>query len=357
MFWSKGSATVDALVHYGYFSGRELQEYCRMPGVDPHKYYNTTVTVVAGRTVQVFISPDPTVDLRPVHTASFYTLSDDRIPGSGIAQKIRDIERAYLMTLRNLTKHLYMASEPIIEGDANRLIKYHGTEDLTRITPGAFYLTDNDMGFSQFPALRPYSFPNNAQSYQQVLDYFMGLVHLVTNIPALLHGTAEGSGAMRTFRGASMYQNNSLKTLLGSVNHIDKGVFKNVATMLYNYNMLYEKDPAIKGDCLVRADGVAGLFAKELESNEAMDILQILGVLAGPLGPTAGPPLEWAIKRLFKAKKLPDDVIDQMKIMSPQPEQSPPGGQQPSGPPATPAGVGNPNPNPGTPNGVPVQQV
>jgi hypothetical protein len=355
LFWAQCSATIDALVHYGYFSGRELNEYCGMTGLDKLTQYNTTVTIIGGRTVQVFIAPDPTVNMRPVHTASFYKLSEERIPGEGIAQKLRDVERSFRAALRCLILNMSAASEPITEMDVNRLVKYMKKdtdgEGPFKLTPGGVYMVDNDMGMAQYPALRFFAVPSNMDQYRALLDHFMELAHLFTNIPAALHGTAVGTGANRTFRGASMLQSNAIKAIQAAVKQMDNGIFKPVGEMLYNYNMLYEKDPDIKGDCKVQAQGVAGLLAREIDANNAFDNLQIMGVLAGQFGPTMVPVLEWAIKALLKAKKVPDDLVDQMSMGSSQEQPNGPPQGEPQGPPPTAAGMGAPNPNPGPPVG------
>lgn len=304
--WVNCTATIDVLIHYGYFSGRELDGY-GIGGLDPLQFYNTTLTVIGGRTVQVFVAPNPTVAIRPVHTASFYK-THDRIPSFGIAQRLRDVERCFLATLRYLMRNVANASEPITEADYSRLIKHMAEEDLTKLEPGAFFLADNDIG-ANVPALRFHTIPSVVPQYRQVLDYFMELAHYVTNIPAALHGTAVGSGANRTFRGAAMLQGNAVKAIQSAVGNIDQSVFFPCGELLFNYNMLYEKNEDIKGDCQVLPQGVQGLLAKEMDRNNAMELLQLVGAAGAQLGDRAPGLFAWSMNKLMSTMGVPDDLL------------------------------------------------
>jgi hypothetical protein len=346
-FWAQGSATIDALVHYGFLSGRELRETVGLGGLEDRRFYNATVTLVGGRVVQAFVAPDPSVDMRPVHAASFYALSEDRIPGAGVAQKLRDLERAYQAALRCLVSNMGMASAPIAEKDVARLSKYMSLEDIERLGPGMSYLVDNELGLSQNPAVRYFTVPSVMAEYLAVMDRFMDLAHTILNAPALLHGTASGSGANRTWRGASMLQGNAVKVIQSAVRNLDGGIFGPIGEMMYGYNMLYGKDQDMKGDCKVMAQGVSGFLAREMDANGSFDMLQILGVLSNQLGPTVVPAVEWAVKRLLRAWKMPETVVDGMRLgaggAGPGGGQGGPGGGQ-GGPPPTDAGMGAPNP-------------
>jgi hypothetical protein len=328
VMWANCSATIDALVHYGFFSGRELEGY-GISGLESTKFYDATVTVVGGRTIQVFIAPDPTINIRPVFTASFYQ-TRDRIPNYGIAQRLRDVERCYQATLRYLMRNIANAAEPITEADYKRMSKYMTDEDLAQVIPGVVYLSDSDMANGNTPALRFYSVPNNIASYEQALNYFMDMADRVTNLPAALHGTAQGSGVNRTFRGAAMLQNNAVKSITSSVWNIDTGVFVQMGQLTYAYNMLYEDDPDIKGDCNIVAQGVSGLLARELARQNAMELLQFVGVAGGQLGPAGARLFIWAITQVLKAMNVPDELLDSLaESAAMQPAEDPAASMQP----------------------------
>ncbi|MDR1314851.1 MAG: hypothetical protein LBQ12_14475, partial [Deltaproteobacteria bacterium] len=330
--WADCTESIDALQHYGRFSGREL-ESCGLTGLDRGVFYDASVTVIGGYTVQCHVFKNPAALVRPVFTASFYRTAD-RIPNSGIAQRLRDVERMYLAAIRYLMYNAALSSAPIAEMDASRLSKHMAGQDLSRLTPGSIYLTESDLSGSAAPALRSFAIPSNMGEYARLMGDFIELSHLVTNIPAALHGTAVGTGANRTFRGMATLQANAVKSIQAAVGNIDEQVFLKMGEYLFNLNMLYEKDMSVKGDCKVYAQGVIGLLAKEIERNNAMDLLQILGTIGAS---AATPAIEWALQRIFNSMGMPPEIAAQVKL------GGEPGGTPDAGPPPL---TGDPGPAP-----------
>jgi hypothetical protein len=310
VYWAHNIETIDALTHYGLVSGRELAEY-GVNGLEASRFYDATITVIGGYTVQVFVAPDPSVNIRPVFAASFYR-TRDRIPNFGIAQRLRDVERAFMIALRYLLRNMSTSSEPVTEADYSRLAKYMTDDDVAKFIPGSVHLVTNDPMSNSGPAMRFYTAPNVMGQLAQLLDYFMDLGHLVTNIPAALHGTAVGSGANRTFRGMANLQSNAVKSLQAAVGNIDETVFLPMGELLYGYNMLYEDDPTIKGDSKVQAQGVMGLLAREMERNNALELLQLIGSVGAQLGPSATPLVDWSLQRVLMSMRVPVELASQV---------------------------------------------
>lgn len=319
--WLSGSMTVDVLVHYGFFSGRELMRN-GFTGMDEFQAYNCTVTVVKNKVIQVLVEKNPALNIRPVYTASFYK-TRDRIPCYGIAQMIRDVERCWHATLRWAMRNGANSIEPITELTFSRVAKFLAEEDLGSVTPGQMFLSEEGLSGGNTPALRFHDIPSNMNSYLSALQYFEQLAHYVTDIPAQLHGTAVGSGAMRTFRGMATLQQNALKSIQAAVDNLDRGWFKPCGELMFNYNMLYEKDDSIKGDCRIQSQGVKGMVQRELNRNNAMETLQLLGPIAGQVGPLAPQVLAWAVNTLFETMGVPQELRMKAGQPTPQPAEGP----------------------------------
>lgn len=316
--WINCSATIDVLIHYGFFSGRELRGY-GVSGVEDLEYYNATVTVIQGRTIQVVVSANPHLNTRPIYTTSFYK-TRDRIPNYGIAQRMRDVERCYMSSLRYLMSNAYSASGPITEADYSRLAKFMSDDDVGRVVPNMVYYVDSEMGVGN-PAMRFTNIPSNIPAYAQLLQYFMDLCDRVTNIPAALHGTAVGSGVNRTFRGASMLQGNAVKSIQSAVTNIDQFVFAPLGELIYNYNMQYETDPSIKGDCKIIAQGAKGLLQREIDRQNSYELLQIIASAGSQMAqtPKGLKIADYAFNTVLKNMGVPDDLIsggDNQPIMA-----------------------------------------
>ena len=315
--WSVNTSPIEVLTHYGVMSGRELSQY-QVTGLDDKEFYNCEIAMTGHRVIQVKINSDPHMQTRPIHTASFYRTNGDRIAGDGIAQRVRDIERAYHACLMYLMRNAANSSAPMCEADYRKLSKHLSDEDLGRVIPGMMYLSDGDG--SNSPALRFFNIPSNVPAYMQLMEMFMQLADRVTNIPAALHGEAVGSGAMRTFRGMSMLQGNATKALHAAVNNISSSVFTPLGEIMYNMNMLYAEDAAVKGDSQIITKGAEGLLAKELDKQSAMEVLQIISQAGAQMqgaGVNLAPVMSWSFKKLFSAMDIPDDVLQQMLMPSP----------------------------------------
>ena len=306
--WRDNDTTIDVLIHWGYFSGRELTKY-GIPGLEDDEFYNAMVTMCGRHIIQVLVEKNPTLNKRPVFTASFYT-TQDRIPGESIPQRLRDVERCYETCLRYLISNAYYGSAPITEADYARVSKYMSDEDIGRIIPGSMYFSDPELG-NATPAFKYYSLPNNMAAFQNALVYFMDLADRVTNIPAALHGTAQGSGANRTFRGAAMLQSNAVKAIQSAVFNIDEFVYKPLGELLYNYNMVYSKDQTVKGDCKIMARGVTALLQKETDRQNSYEILQMVASAGQQLAalPNGAKIVQWALKNVFQNMGVPKELL------------------------------------------------
>ena len=319
-------------------SGRELSKY-GFNNLEDLEFYNCEIAMAGYRVIRVQVMSDPKMNTRPVYTASFYRTGGDRIAGDGIAQRIRDVERAYHACLGYLMRNAANASAPLCEADYKRISEYLTENDLGNVVPGMMYMVNSDVTNSNQPALRFFNVPSNIPAYAQLMEMFMQLADRITNIPASLHGEAVGSGAMRTFRGMNLLQGNATKALHASVDNIANGVFDPLGHLLYNINMLYAEDPAVKGDSHIVTRGAEGLLQKEMEKQSAMEILQLVGSVGAQLGGMVNiaPVVGWSIKKLVGSMGVPDDIIDQMG--------------QPSMPAVAGSGMGdNPNPNPAPPS-------
>lgn len=351
--WTSNVSPIEVLTHYGVMSGRELAKY-GFTSLDSLEFYNCEISMVGYRVVQVKVMSDPRMTTRPIYTASFYRTGGDRIAGDGIAQRLRDIERAYHSSLMYMLRNAANASAPLCEADYRRLAKYMNDEDFGHVVPGLMYLADSDATNSNAPALRFFNIPSNIPAYAQLMEMFMQLADRITNIPAALHGEAVGSGAMRTFRGMSMLQGNATRALHAAVNNLSNGVFAPLGELMYNTNMLYSTDAAVKGDSQIVTKGAQGLLQEEMNKQNAMEILSVVGSAGAQLAAAGGmniaPVVAWGIKKLLGTMGVPDDVMAQMMAMPPAPPQGAPSGGSGS------SGLNpNSNPNPGSLTGAGVQ--
>lgn len=343
--WASNVAPLEVLTHYGVMSGRELSKY-GFNGLDNLEFYNCEIAMTGYRVIKVSVMSNPMMQTRPIYTSSFYRTGGDRIAGDGIAQRLRDVERAYHSCLMYLMRNAANASAPMCEADYRRIAKYLTSDDIGQAVPGTMYMADPDSSGGSTPALKFFNIPSNIPAYAQLMEMMMQIADRVTNIPASLHGEAVGSGAMRTFRGMSLLQGNATKALQSAVSNISRGIFEPLGELLYNTNMLYSEDVSVKGDSQIVARGSEGILAKEMERQSAMEILQVVGSVGAQLGQLVNiaPVVQWSLQKLMGTMGVPDDILNQMA----QPAM-PQGGM----PMMDGMGAGNnPNPAPPSPTGA-----
>jgi len=297
--WTAGDQ-IEMVTRYGRVRGKQLLEYGIH--VDPEQTYETVITCIGEYTIQAYVNQNPHANPRPVHIASFQKMGN-KIAGVGIAQKVRDVERAYLASLRGLLNNFGRTLGPIGEVDMSRIERYISDEWEGDIVSNVMYPTDPDIAGGGRPAHYFHNVPSIAGQALQLMDYFMNLADRVTQIPAAIHGNPVGTGANRTFRGMMALQGNMMKPIQSALTNMDISMFTPLATLLYNLNMRYSKDPDIKGDCNVKARGAAGMLEREMQKQNALELVQVVGQMGqnAPINPKL---LDLVITRALEASGL-----------------------------------------------------
>lgn len=308
--WSWGNGeTLEVLRHYGIMSGKELMKY-GISGLEANDYYESTVSVIGPHTIQVYINPNPAVNIRPVYLASFEQ-AGDRIPGFSICQKIRDVERAYMATLRFMMVNMGFAAGPIGEVDYSRIQRYMTPEDVGRLAALTLYPVDNDMSAGSGKAFNLHDVPSNATAFMNVGQFFMDLADRITQIPASIHGEPVGTGANRTFRGMAMLYGNAIKPIQSGIANLDELVYSPLGNLMYNYNMRYWPDESVKGDAKILAQGSTGLIQKEVLKQTAMDTLQLVATAGSAAAGMVKPrTMQWAVEHALRASGVPAEVFE-----------------------------------------------
>lgn len=288
---------IDVLTMYGKVSGRELSPYGLQ--VDDGQSYEATVKTLGGYVIAARINRVPDTLLRPIHTASM-SKNGDRIAGKGLAQKMRDIDRAYHATLRNLIRNNSFSAGPIGEVDFTRIQRYVPDDQIGMINPYEMHPVDADVAGGGRPAFYFHAVPNIAAAALQVMQYFERMADRVTQIPAAFHGEAIGTGVNRTFRGTSMLQGNAMKGLQVSATNFGNGVLNPYAQNLFNQNMRFHKDDAVKGDSKAKVRDLAGLLQREIEKQEAMERLTLVAQVA-QAGELPAGSMSWAARKALEA--------------------------------------------------------
>jgi hypothetical protein len=148
-----------------------------------------------------------------------------------------------------------------------------------------------------------------------------------------------------------MLMGNAAKGIKQVIVNVEQDVLDPLLTAFYNYNMLYDPDPAIKVDAQVMARGPTSVLARETAAAKRLETLQVIGPFI-PTGIIPKSGLAVLLREVMKSsdlpidKIIPDPAIEEQLQQAAGPQQGPPGGapgQQPPGPGSPPA-LGAPPP-------------
>lgn len=327
LLWSRGD-NVEILIRYGRFSGADLAEM-GFTDLDSDKLYETKVIMCGGQVIYCTINKNPSQYKRPVFTASFEARNGS-IVGVGLGQKLLAIHKAYRAVIHLAMYNIGLSSEPITEVEVNRILQYMPDDwiDEPVIAPGMVIPADGDRMGNGSRAIKFTQIPNTTGQALQLAQFIFEQAHIISNIPAALHGQPVGSGANRTVRGLLTLQGNTLKPIQSALINLDLGVIEPMVTLLYMLLVMYEDGFDYSGDCKVVAKGAASMVQREMDKQAAMENLQILGQLGQQVNPEI---LNRTMVKLLSTAGILEPGEEAVLPMPPMPpEQSAPAAEPPS---------------------------
>lgn len=284
LIWQQGD-TIEIVIRYGRFRGFDLKEM-GFTNLDDDKSYETKIVMCGGEVIQAQLNNNPSRFKRPVFTASFERRNGN-IAGIGLGQKLLGIHNAYRASINLAMYNLGLSSEPITEIELGRILQYMPEDwvDDPSIYPGMTIPADGDRMGNGSRAIKFTQIPNITSQALQMANFIFDQAHVISNIPAALHGQPVGSGANRTVRGLLTLQGNTLKPIQSSLMNLDMDIIEPMVTLMYMLLVMYDDEFEYSGDCKVVAKGAASMVQREIEKQTAMENLQILGQMGQNVNP------------------------------------------------------------------------
>lgn len=247
------SDKIEALEFWGSVPGRLLIEWGMDGEIDPDLEYEINALQIGHFTVKAVLNPDR-LGRKPYSVDSF-----ERVPGSfwgkGIPELMGDIQDVCNAVARAIVNNAGLASGPQVEVNKDRC------DDNEELWPWKIWQCSNSQMTEQ-PAVRFNQPTIIVAPLLQVYEFFSTMAEDQTGIPRWAHGNSNLSGAGGTASGLSMLMTNASRNVKEVISHID-GMTSGTIGRTYDYNMIYDEDEAIKGDCRIVARGTSSLLAKE----------------------------------------------------------------------------------------------
>ena len=330
---------IDCVEHQGYVLGKFLKEYGMKGTFDDEKPYFITCWLIDRDVIKVMLNPN----LRK--RANYYVTSFDKQPGTiygaGIADLMSDVQDVMNATLRSLVNNMSIASGPQVFYNED-LVNPNQNDALY---PWKRWKYNTDPANPQANPVGFFQPSSNANELLQVFGSFNMLADEVSAIPRYMTGDNRVGGAGRTASGLAMLMSNANKSLQNVAENVDRDVFYPLLQSLYDLVMLTDSTGLMRGDELIKVNGVRNVLKQEQDRVRQLEFLQLTANQID--APIIGP------KRAEILQQVADRIGLELDIPDPNDQNQP--GQPPAaaGPGAGPNPGGTPTPTPSVSDNAP----
>ncbi|NCC51634.1 MAG: hypothetical protein EOM20_10505 [Spartobacteria bacterium] len=235
---------------------------------DPQRDYSVCALWVAGHVIKAIVNPDP-LGHRPYSSCSFRTMPGS-FWGQALPECMEDIQKSACAAIRSIVNNMAMSSGPIQSVDINAIA---AGQEPQKLGPWMLHEYDGSKLQGAQKALEFHEIPSNAKEYLLVYDKLKKEADDITGIPAFVRGSGETEGAGETARGLAMLMDSAAKGIREIVSNISSDVIIPRVEDQYTWNMLYNPDEGIKGDCQVVVRGPLAVIAKHQAQISAGNLL------------------------------------------------------------------------------------
>jgi len=269
--------TIEALEYWGSVQGLLLLRHGIIDDddgkpIDPLTEYEMNCILAGRYIIYAAFNPDP-LGRRP-YSVTQWEKQPGSFWGKGVPELMMDIQNICNASCRALVNNLGISSGPqVVINDINRLPP---GEEIEALAPWKIWQLQNPMN-AQGPGIDFFQPNSNAQELLFVYDKFANLADEYTGIPAYISGNISVTGAGRTSSGLNMLMSNAARGIKKVIARIGRDVIHDIVRRQYEWNMMFDEDETLKGDCRVMTVGILGLIMQEQLMARRMQFLQMTG--------------------------------------------------------------------------------
>lgn len=238
---------------------------------------------------------------RPLSKGVFYE-SAESWWGDSIADKLKTIQKVMNSALRNLVMNMAMTSGPQFwVKDISRLVDK--TENALKLAPWKVHRFNmGQMGQNDIP-MGVMEIPSRVDEALKIFQWGKVQSDEDSGIPAYTYGTNVSGGAGRTASGLAMLTEAANRGMKAVINVTDRDVIRDIVMRTVRYNLVFDSDVSIKGDCEVNPSGVMGkiLRQQEIQSLGQMANMMMQPMVFQNLGPK---PLIAVLRKMFESNGM-----------------------------------------------------
>ncbi len=303
---SYASDKIDCLKWWGTASGKMLNEWAGSKEeakklydseLDNEKEYQVIAWMIGPHIIKAMLNPDP-LGRKNVFTAAFDEDPDNFWSPTSLPETLWDIQTSTNAIARAIVLNVgFAGGGPQIEYDKDRFPD--------GVSPSFYPLKQWASTGSQMATGKPINFWQPqllSEPLKSIYEFYRSLADEYSGIPRYMQG--EKKGASPTASGFSMQISQQARGLKSILMNLDYGIIEPCVKAQYSFNLDYEQDIDMVGDCRIVAKGSSSVIAKEQLAVRRREILgEVVGspVLTQIVG-------MHGIKELFKASVQPIDI-------------------------------------------------
>ena len=250
----------ELLEYNGYLDGQDLMDAGILDEeADVDKDWFMKVWVLGGKVIHII--EHPIESLTELYHVFYFEKDESSIFGEGLPRIVRDTQISICSATRAMLDNAAWVAGPIFEANEDLM----PDEDLDDIYPSRVLGREGRGVDAQYPALRVYNIESRISDYLAIIDKFERTGDMESTMPAFLWGDV-AKGSNETSKGISIKSSNTNLTINDIVKNFDKPN-ESFLRGLYQWNIEFNDDKAIKGDMMVKAIGSASLVAREERTN------------------------------------------------------------------------------------------
>lgn len=256
------------LERWGYMSGRELAD--AGVAVNPEQLELTVpacVWIVGDTMVYAKLNPLPGVEIP--YNFYYYHKDNTSFWGEGVATIMADGQAAINAAIRAMLDNAAIGSGPQVAVNTRAMTS---GMDPTSMRPWKVWMFDKADDVRA--AMQVFEVPVVTQDLKDLMTIFNNYIDDVT-LPRYMYGDNKVTGAGTTASGLSMLMGAASIPVQDLVQQYDDMITLPFITAMYLWNIQFSENEPAKGDYAVKALGTSALIAKELRSQQIVNVLSV----------------------------------------------------------------------------------
>lgn len=266
---------IEGVEYWGCIHGKALKEKGVTQDKDGRpladlKLYEANVTLV-GREV-IYVAINRQIGGKRPYLKTSWCEKPGSFFGAGVPRLMRELQQMVNATIRALCFNMSQSSG--FQTIVNDMARLAPGERLTESFPGKIWQFFNQNRVQNEKPIEFWQPDSRAAELLSLVDRFLPMADTLTGIPRYSYGNDTNGNSSRTLGGLQVLMSNAARGIKMVLSLIDQYIFRPAVNRMFDFNMQYSDDEAIKGDVVVVCSGALSQIVNEQEGQKILALLQ-----------------------------------------------------------------------------------